>query len=148
MFKSKLAKIAAKTLSTGNYKPLNDIILQYPAGVYVNGITVKAAKNTDNAIALTFNAELSNALNGNSGDSGDDTNTGDSGDAQPYFFAESGDLKKLVTAWQGEMSLDEIDSELAENPVVIRVYKITTRNNREYVKCHIVEDTNTGDSAQ
>lgn len=143
MFKSKLAKIAAKTLSTGNYTPLNDIILQYPAGVYVNGITVKAAKNTDNAIALTFDAELSNSFNGNSGD---ENTSGDSGDNAPYFFAESGDLKKLVTAWQGEMTLDEIDSELAENPVVIRVYKITTRNNREYVKCHIVEDT--GDSAQ
>lgn len=127
MFNSKLAKIAAKTLANGTYTPLDDIIKNYPAGVKVNGITVKAAKNTANAYAFNFIAT-------------DATDATDDTDARPYFFAESGDLKKLVDAWLDEMTVDEIDTALAENPITLRIYKITTRNNRPYVKAHIVDD--------
>ena len=125
MFKSKLSKIAAKTLSNGTYTSIDDIISRYPDGVKVNGITVKAAKNTNSAYAFNFIA----------------TDATDATDARPYFFAESGDLKKLVDAWLDEMTVDEIDTALAENPITLRLYKITTRNNRPYVKAHIIDDT-------
>jgi len=134
MFKSKLAKIASKTLANGTYTPLDDIIKNYPAGVKINGITVKAAKNNANAYAFNF-------LETDATDATDDT------DARPYFFAESGDLKKLVDAWLDEMTLDEIDTALAENPITLRIYKIITRNNRPYVKAHIIDDTDAGSDA-
>lgn len=135
MFNSKLAKIAAKILANGKYTPLDDIIKNYPNGVKVNGFTVKAAKSVDNAYAFNFDATAPTAT-------APDAGNPDAGnpDALPYFFAESGDLKKLVDAWLDEMTVDEIDTALAENPITLRIYKITTRNNRPYVKAHIVDD--------
>ena len=126
---SKLSKIAKTVVSVGNYTPLNDIIINYPNGVEVNGITVKAAKNQPRAIALTYNA---------TGEIETDTNDND----VYYFFAESGDLKKIVDAWQAELTLDEINTELTENPVVIKIYKIQTRNGRDYIKANIIETDN------
>ena len=126
---SKLSKIAKTVVSNGNYTPLNDIIINYPNGVEVNGITVKAAKNQPRAIALTYNA---------TGEIKTDTNDND----VYYFFAEGGDLKKIVDAWQAELTLDEINTELAENPVVIKIYKIQTRNGRDYIKANIIETDN------
>lgn len=134
---SKLSKIAKTVISVGNYTPLDDIILNYPNGVEVNGITIKAAKNQPRAIAFTYNA-TGETDNGSDNDTGSDTNDND----VYYFFAESGDLKKIVTAWQAEMTIDEINTELAANPVVIKIYKITTRNGRDYVKAEIIENDN------
>lgn len=131
---SKLSKIAKKVVEIGNYTPLDDIIINYPNGVEVNGITIKAAKNQPKAIALTYNhtGEIDNGNNNGSDDNA------------YYFFAESGDLKKIVTAWLDEMEIDEINTELAENPVIIKIYKIQTRNGRAYVKAEIVENENEG----
>lgn len=124
---SKLSKIAKKVVSLGNYVAIDDIAIRYPDGVEVNGIAMKAAKNQSNAIAFTFN-DTANV----------DAETGEIVDA--FFYAESGDLKKIVTAWLAEMTLDEIDAELKENPVKIKVYKMQTRNGRDYVKAHIIDD--------
>lgn len=128
---SKLSKIAKKVVSLGNYIAIDDIAIRYPNGVEVNGITMKAAKNQNNAIAFTFN-DTANV----------DAETGEivTGAVDAFFYAESGDLKKIVTAWLAEMTLDEIDAELKENPVKIKIYKMQTRNGRDYVKAHIIDD--------
>ncbi len=143
---SKLSKIAKTVISVGNYTPLDDIILNYPNGVEVNGITIKAAKNQPRAIAFTYNA-TGETDNGSDNDAGNGSDTNDN-DVY-YFFAESGDLKKIVTAWQAKMTIDEINAELAAEPVVIKIYKIQTRNGRDYVKAEIIDtDNDAGNDAE
>lgn len=127
---SKLSKIAKTAVTLGNYTPLDDIILHYPNGVQVNGIIKQAAKNQENAIAFTF-IDNENASSENEGSENDTYN---------FFYAESGDLKRIVSSWLDVMSFDEIKAELKENPVTIKIYKIKTRNGRDYVKATVIDE--------
>ena len=131
---SKLSKIAKSAVAVGNYTPIDDIILNYPEGVIVNGIIKQAAKNQDNAIALTF-VDTENNSSENNGENNSSEN-----DNVSFFFAESGDLKRIVSSWLDVMSFEEIKNELKENPVTIKIYKIKTRNGRDYVKATILDE--------
>jgi hypothetical protein len=126
---SRLTKLAKGILTVGNYTPIDDIIINYPDGVIVNGIIKQAAKNQDNAFAFTF-IDTKN-------DNSENTNNPDN---VSFFFAESGDLKKLISGWLDNMSLEEIKTELKENPVTIKIYKIKTRNGRDYVKATVIDE--------
>ena len=131
---SKLSKIAKSAVAVGNYTPIDDIILNYPEGVIVNGIIKQAAKNQDNAIAFTF-VDTENNSSENNGENNSSEN-----DNVSFFFAESGDLKRIVSSWLDVMSFEEIKNELKENPVTIKIYKIKTRNGRDYVKATILDE--------
>lgn len=124
---SKLSKIAKTAVNVGNYTPIDDIIINYPDGVIVNGIIKQAAKNQNNAMAFTFIDTVN-------------TNSENENDSVSFFFAESGDLKKIVSSWLDIMSFEEINSELKENPVTIKIYKIDTRNGRKYVKANVIDE--------
>lgn len=141
---SKLSKIAKKAVASGMYTPLDDIILHYPNGVTVNGIIKQAAKTKENAIAFTFvDTENENdAVNENDIEVEIDTENNIESDFEEYsfFYAESGDLKRIVSSWLDVMSFDEINAELKENPVTIKIEKIKTRNNRMYVKATIIDE--------
>lgn len=131
---SRLSKIAKSAVTVGNYTPIDDIILKYPEGVIINGIIKQAGINQDNAIALTFiKNENDNSDNNNSENVNDSENIN-------FFFAESGDLKKIVNGWLDNMTIDEINSELKEYPVTIKIYKIKTRNGRDYVKATVLDE--------
>lgn len=131
---SRLSKIIKQAVAVGNYTTIDDIAKNYPEGVIVNGIVKKAAKNNPNAYAFTFIDTKGISTNSGENDS----------DNMPFFFAESGDLKRIVedilTAYNNDITAINNDFQL--EPIILKVYKIVTSNGRMYVKADLIENTN------
>ena len=103
-----------KEVTPPDYKPLDDIIKEYPNGVTINGCFAMKDQNDKIKPALKF-AE----------------------DPERYFYGSSGDLGKLFDRWTEYCGGDEskVNQFLAEKPQYIRIYKVKMKNgNGKYVK--------------
>ena len=102
-----------KEVTPPDYKPLDDIIKEYPNGVTFNGCEARKDKKGQVKPTLKFAEE-----------------------PDCYCYAVAGDLGKLFDRWTeycgGEES--KVNQFLAEKPQYIRIYKVKKKDGDNYVK--------------
>ena len=110
---SKLAEVAKSVVGiNGEYIALDKIIATYPEGILVNGAFV-----TPQGIPCLTYAE----------------------DKDKYFYAVSGDLSKVTSAWLDLCEdVAELNKNLSVENIKIRLYKTKTKKGNTYVKVDIL----------
>lgn len=102
----------------GEYLALNDLIANYPEGVTINGVSLRDGKEIKNVPCFTF-AE----------------------DSTKYFYAVSGDLHKIYTAWMNACgnNIETLNEALNGEFVKVVISKTKTKSNKTYVKVRYIE---------
>ena len=112
-----LERITNKTLSMERIK-VNDVIANYPEGVTISGVVPyiykdKATKERVDGYGFTFEEN-----------------------ADVFFPATAGDLRKLVNEWLTGGDIDEVNEYLSKKHLKVRIEKITQKSGDPYTKVY------------